>query len=380
MADSRRGAITEYPLPAANSSPGCIVAGPDGALWFTEGQGNKIGRITIAGGITEFPGFAGGSPECLAVGPDGALWIADQGPTAQGPTGSLVTTGDGWIARMTIAGVLTKFPLPTPDSHPLGIIRGPDDALWFTMPAANRIGRITTAGVVTEYTVPTSNSFPGIIVPGPDGALWFTEFRASRIGRITTSGAFTEFPLPADSNPFAIVPGPDGALWFTEPGIYTSVVTGTPVGFGSAGQFIGGRQKIGRITTSGGVTEFAIPTADSNPIGMTVGPDGVLWFGEVTGNNIGRITLAAATPTPTTPLPPPPTTQTVYTVPSGRMPETAVVVTATGTFGHANLSVNLDIVRALQATTPASGFAASTYNVYVAALVPGAVVGAASPA
>jgi hypothetical protein len=45
--------INEYPLPTANSSPSEITLGPDGALWFTENGGNKIGWITTAGVITE---------------------------------------------------------------------------------------------------------------------------------------------------------------------------------------------------------------------------------------------------------------------------------------------------------------------------------------
>jgi len=36
------------------SGPDQITAGPDGALWFTEARGNKIGRITTEGAITEF--------------------------------------------------------------------------------------------------------------------------------------------------------------------------------------------------------------------------------------------------------------------------------------------------------------------------------------
>lgn len=82
--------------------------------------------------------------------------------------------------------------------------------------------------------------------------------------------------------------------------------------------------------------------------------------------------------TPTTYVPPPPTVQTVFTAPSGQMSSVAVDVSASGTFGSASLSVALDIVQALQ-TTPASGFAATAYNVYVIALVPGAVLGSASP-
>ena len=64
------------------------------------------------------------------------------------------------------------------------ITAGPDGALWFTEYSANRIGRITTAGVITEYTVPTASSKPYGIAVGPDGALWFTESNADKIGRI----------------------------------------------------------------------------------------------------------------------------------------------------------------------------------------------------
>jgi len=37
----------------AFSAPGTIIAGPDGAMRFTENNANKIGRITAAGEIIE---------------------------------------------------------------------------------------------------------------------------------------------------------------------------------------------------------------------------------------------------------------------------------------------------------------------------------------
>ncbi|MGH7047975.1 MAG: virginiamycin B lyase family protein [Stellaceae bacterium] len=40
------GTVTEYPLPTPNSGPYAITAGPDGAMWFTEADSGKIGRIT----------------------------------------------------------------------------------------------------------------------------------------------------------------------------------------------------------------------------------------------------------------------------------------------------------------------------------------------
>jgi virginiamycin B lyase len=255
--------VTEFPIPTANSVPKSIAAGPDGALWFTEFSGNKIGRITTGGVITEFSlPKAGSTPYVITAGPDGALWFVE-------------LNGDN-IGRITTAGVITEFPILTGNSRPSGITVGPDGALWFTefsnsSPTGNTIGRITTSGVITEFPLDPGRRPSGITV-GPDGALWFTEFNANNIGRIATAGVITEFPIPTtDNNPLGmlgITVGPDGALWFTEQ-------------YGN---------KIGRITTSGVITEFPLPTADSSPRFITVGPDGALWFAESVGSNIGRIT------------------------------------------------------------------------------------------
>ena len=257
------GMVTEFPLPDPGSSPNGITAGPDGALWFAEYSANKIGRITTAGAITEFPvPTAGGTPVGIAAGPDGALWFTDNSANR--------------IGRITTAGIVSSFPLPA-GGGPNGITAGPDGALWFAEYSAGKIGRMTTGGVVTEFTVPTAGSNPYLIAAGPDGALWFTEFSANQIGRITTSGLFTEFPLAAGSaSPAGIAAGPDGALWFTK--------------------FNG--SLIGRITTSGAETEFPDPTTSSGPEGITAGPDGAMWFTEGI-RKIGRVALALSPPTVT---------------------------------------------------------------------------------
>jgi hypothetical protein len=41
------GVISEFPVPTQNSGPIDIAAGSDGAMWFAERGGNKIGRITV---------------------------------------------------------------------------------------------------------------------------------------------------------------------------------------------------------------------------------------------------------------------------------------------------------------------------------------------
>lgn len=49
------GTISEFSVTTAFSGADKITAGPDGNLWFTEMVANKIGRITTAGVVTEFP-------------------------------------------------------------------------------------------------------------------------------------------------------------------------------------------------------------------------------------------------------------------------------------------------------------------------------------
>ncbi len=70
------GITNEYPVPTINSMPLGITLGPDGALWFTEGYGSKIGRITTAGAISEYllP-TSPAEPSGITAGPDRALWF-----------------------------------------------------------------------------------------------------------------------------------------------------------------------------------------------------------------------------------------------------------------------------------------------------------------
>ncbi len=98
-------------------------------------------------------------------------------------------------------------------------------------------GFVASSGASVVSTVHSVESSPRQIAAGPDGALWFTDLGGNKIGRITTAGKITEFAIPTvGSWPGGIAAGPDGALWFTE---------------------LAGR--IGRVTTAGAITEFASP-------------------------------------------------------------------------------------------------------------------------
>ncbi|MES1262282.1 MAG: dockerin type I domain-containing protein [Acidobacteriota bacterium] len=178
-----------------------IVAGPDGALWFTDPESSHIGRISTSGIITTFQTPAGAWPLAITVGPDGALWFTEEQANR--------------IGRMTTTGALTEFSLPV-GNRPIAITSGPDGALWFTE-QTGRIGRITTAGLVTEYGSPLPDDCCYYaITTGRDRALWFTGSSGHRLGRITTAGVITDFTVPAGHNPATVAPGPEGDIWFTD--------------------------------------------------------------------------------------------------------------------------------------------------------------------
>jgi len=101
-----------------------------------------------------------------------------------------------------------------------------------------------------------------------------------------TAATVTEFGIPtAGAQPIGIAAGPDGGLWFTE---NSANKIGRVTTAGTFTEFNG--NKIGRITTAGTFTEFTIPTPSSAPLGIAAGPDGALWFTEAAADKVGRIT------------------------------------------------------------------------------------------
>jgi virginiamycin B lyase len=269
--------FTMYPLPAQTNGLRRIVAGSDGALWFTDASAFEIGRITTAGTVTEYPVplSVGSLPYGIAAGSDGALWFA------AGQNGA----GTFSVGRITTAGTMTGYVVSNAYS-PREIAAGPDGALWFTEPYAYQgglngaIGSITTAGAITTYVLPNTLAlqYPSRIAAGPDGALWFTYDFSGYIGRITTGGGISTFGGPQSSqlNQVGIAGGSDGAVWFPD-----QKETGSTDG-------------IARITSSGAISMLAPNSVPGGTI--AAGSDGALWFpaadesGSTTINTIDRLT------------------------------------------------------------------------------------------
>ena len=171
------------------------------------------------------------------------------------------------------AQALTIQEYPSPFGQEIAL--GSDGNMWSALQDGFAVARISDTGVITDFPVPQRDTEYLIgTAAGPDGNIWFTETygggsgEPDRIGRLTTSGTLTEFTLPTLSSSAGwIAAGPDGALWFTD------------------------TFAIGRITTSGKIKEYPIPQDSAE---ITAGPDGNMWFTDDGGNKIGRITTSAS--------------------------------------------------------------------------------------
>lgn len=286
--------VTLFPVSTPASQPMGMVSGPDGNLWFTEGNRDVVGRVTPEGVITEFhTPTALSQPGEIVVGPDGALWFTEMSANN--------------IGRVTTAGAFAEFPIPTAYSNPSDIAVGPDGALWFTEWNVAKVSRVTLDGHMTEY--PAGTPTPNRIVPGVDGdlwfnnmsgvvgrigpngvsrpamvtdlsdvlavtvdrlgSLWFAGFDQSDVGRIERrdpAGQVTEFVVGPHVEFSGIAEGPDGAMWFTESNM----------------------NAIGRVATDGTISTDSVPS----PASVVAGPDGNMWFTSGTnGNAVGRIRI-----------------------------------------------------------------------------------------
>jgi streptogramin lyase len=261
--------VHQFGVPGGMATVG-ITKGSDGNLWFT-GDGNNIGRITPAGNVTEFPiptGFGGAGP--ITLGHDGNVYFAESEAVQ--------------IGRITPKGLFSEFSLSVDNVNAVGgIAAGPDGNVYFFASSRSyEVGRITPSGQISFLSLHTGGppaSAP--LTTGPDGNIWVA--LSGAIVRLTTAGATTVYSLPRPAGGFVleggITAGPDGNLWFT--GNNATDGGATVTGF------------IGRITTKGVITEFPLPTRDSFPGGITAGPDGNLYFTETSsGSGIGRITTS----------------------------------------------------------------------------------------
>jgi streptogramin lyase len=236
--------------------------------------------ITLAAvalpGVASGAGFSLGEPfvlpagtnvEALAVGDDGDLWFG--GSVGGARPGNV-------LGRISADGKVDEFPVPESAATPGigGLAPGPDGNMWFTWPAADRVGWMSTTGVTGGFQSPVTGARPTGIVAAPSGAIWVTMEGTGGIARLGTTNAVTEFPLPPGWRPTQIALGPESSLWAID----------------------GAAPDLARQPQEGRALLFSVPTEGKSAFAagasfsdIVAGPDGNLWLAQSDGPYVASV-------------------------------------------------------------------------------------------
>jgi virginiamycin B lyase len=192
------GTISMTPLPTDvfnnNPQPALAYDPASGILVWAQDTENEatfgIGVRTAQGQITTVGLAAPGAPTSIVLGKDGAFYFTDTWLTGIRIGRLAISSG-----AVTFVGQVT-FPQgtgPYTGGFPPVIIGSKDGNFYFFEPAENAIVSLTASGQITKFVVPTADSHVGSLAQGPDGNVYFLE-GAGKVGRLTpATGAFAEF-------------------------------------------------------------------------------------------------------------------------------------------------------------------------------------------
>ena len=126
------GRVTEYAAGLGGNGFG-IAYGKDGRMWFADPQNHRIGAIRPNGSaLTYYQLGPTSTPDCIIAGPDGNLYFGEYGSSTAGR-----------IGRITTAGAITEFNLPAVQgSFPVLGLTVLGGNIWFANNAHAKLGML----------------------------------------------------------------------------------------------------------------------------------------------------------------------------------------------------------------------------------------------
>lgn len=164
---------------------------------------------------------------------------------------------------------IQEYPVPA-ESRPHDVAPAPDGTVWYTAQRMGELGRLDPVTGETHHIPLGPGSAPHGVIVGPDGAPWVTDGGQNAIVRVDPQTEEVQvFPLPADSgytNLNTAVFDLNGIHWFTgQSGIY------------------------GRLDLSTGELQVFDAPRGRGPYGITITPEGVVYYASLAGSYVGQI-------------------------------------------------------------------------------------------
>jgi virginiamycin B lyase len=244
--------IHEWAVPTKGAHPHDPAVGADGALWFTEQMVNKIGRLDPkTGEIKEYtlPSDKNAGPHGLMADRDGNIWFT--------------ANFGGYIGKLDPrTGHVDEFKTGEKADDPHTLVFDNNGIIWFTVQGGNMVGRLDPkTGKINLKEVPTESALPYGIQINSKGIPVFCELGTHKMASIDPQTmAIKEYNLPDEARPRRLAIAADDTVYFTD--------------------FKSGHLGILNIST-GAVRLLPSPGgADSNPYGITITPDGMVWYSE----------------------------------------------------------------------------------------------------
>jgi virginiamycin B lyase len=172
---------------------------------------------------------------------------------------------------------MSEYAVPTSNSGPFGIAVAPDSSIWFTEANASKAAVLDpSSGTVTEVSTDTpyaSGTQPDGVVVDQSGRGWVTIPNApgaglERLAVDSTGADEIAYVLSPGAVPEGVTVGPDGTIWYTELSDRIAML----------------RPNTGTAPPS----ELLLPTATSSAFGIVVRADGV-WYTETDNNKIAHL-------------------------------------------------------------------------------------------
>lgn len=288
------GKITEIEMPRPNSEPRTILVDRGGLVWYTAREANEIGFYDPekrAFGKHQIPTKMA-RPAGIAEGKDGAIYFVE-----------MVGNKIGKIEHDKI----TEYALPTQFAAPFKIVADADGILWFTEVYGNAIGRFDPrTGVTNEYKIPTKDSRPGGIAIDGKGRVWFVEQKGNKVGYLDPKALPALTANPPGTKPPANAPAggttTGSAARAAPPPIELTFAIPTPGGH-PGGSLV--EDRLGRLwfplmlankvgvydPRNGDYRDYEMPTDISMPVALDVDPAGDVWIAQFRGNRLARLAM-----------------------------------------------------------------------------------------